>query len=92
MDQDTPSDSPEPTGPDTYTDLWRDMVDYNKEIYINGQKGLDCKLAYEGPSFILADYGLESEVFAVISIPAWSWRCRCFWVQTTATWPMVLLF
>lgn len=70
LDQDTPSDSPEPTGPDTYTDLWRDMVDYNKEIYINGQKGLDCKLAYEGPSFILADYGLESEVFAVISIPA----------------------
>ena len=30
----------------------------------------NCKLAYEGPSFILADYGLESEVFAVISIPA----------------------
>lgn len=70
LDQDTPSDPPEPTEPDTYTDLWRDMVDYNKEIYINGQKGLDCKLAYEGPSFILADYGLESEVFAVISIPA----------------------
>jgi len=70
LDQDTPSDSPEPTEPDTYTDLWRDMVDYNKEIYINGQKGLDCKLAYEDPSFVLADYGLESEVFAVISIPA----------------------
>ena len=33
------------------------------------RQGLDCKLAYEGPSFILADYGLESEVFAVISIP-----------------------
>ena len=31
---------------------------------------LDCKLAYEDPSFVLADYGLESEVFAVISIPA----------------------
>lgn len=29
-----------------------------------------CKLAYEDPSFVLADYGLESEVFAVISIPA----------------------
>lgn len=46
------------------------MVDYNHEIYASGQKGLDCTLAYEGPSFILADYGLESEVFAVISIPA----------------------
>lgn len=63
LDQDTPSDSPEPTEPDTYTDLWRDMVDYNKEIYINGQKGLDCKLAYEDPSFVLADYGLETSHF-----------------------------
>ena len=69
LDQDSSSDPLEPTEPDTYTDLWRDMVDYNREIYINGQKGLDCKLAYEDPSFILVDYGLESEVFAVISIP-----------------------
>ena len=70
LDQDSPSDPLEPTEPDTYTDLWRDMVDYNHEIYASGQKGLDCTLAYEDPSFILADYGLESEVFAVISIPA----------------------
>lgn len=69
LDQDSPSDPLEPTEPDTYTDLWRDMVDYNQEIYINGQECLNCKLAYEDPSFILADYGLESEVFAVISIP-----------------------
>lgn len=70
LDQDSPSDPLEPIEPDTYTDLWRDMVDYNHEIYASGQKGLDCTLAYEDPSFILADYGLESEVFAVISIPA----------------------
>lgn len=31
LDQDTPSDPPGPTEPDTYTDLWRDIVDYNKE-------------------------------------------------------------
>lgn len=70
LDQDSPSYPLEPTEPDTYTDLWQDMVDYNHEIYASGQKGLDCTLAYEDPSFILADYGLKSEVFAVISIPA----------------------
>ena len=50
----------------------------------------NCKLAYEGPSFILADYGLESEVFAVISIPALELEMPVF--LGANTWPMVLLF
>ena len=61
---------PEPTEPDEYVDLWYGMMNYNRDIYLNGQENLDCEYAYEKPSFKLKDYGLESEIFAVISIPA----------------------
>lgn len=61
---------PEPTEPDEYVDLWYDMMNYNRDIYLKGQEDLDCEYAYEKPSFKLKDYGLESEIFAVISIPA----------------------
>ena len=60
---------PEPTEPSEYGELWRDMLAYNHEIFQNGQKDLDGKQAYESPAFRLKDYGLESEVYAVISIP-----------------------
>lgn len=60
---------PEPTEPDTYTQLWRDMRSYNSQLYENGQKELSSKLAYETPSFCLKDYGLADEIFAVLSIP-----------------------
>ena len=59
----------EPTEPNEYGDLWREMLEYNQEIYRNGQKSLDGKQSYEKPSFILKDYNLDSEVFAVLSIP-----------------------
>lgn len=59
----------EPALPSEYTDLWLDMVAYNDSLYTHGQEGLDCEYAYEEPSFLLADYGLEDEIFAVISIP-----------------------
>ena len=61
---------PEPSEPDEYVDLWYDMMNYNRNIYLNGQKNLDCEYAYEKPSFQLANYGLEGEIFAVITIPA----------------------
>ena len=60
---------PDPTEPNEYVELWRDMLAYNHEIFQNGQKDLDGKQAYERPAFRLKDYGLESEVYAVISIP-----------------------
>lgn len=61
----------ESTPPETvaYQDLLEDMKTYNQTIYINGQAGLSSKLSYEEPSFLLADYGLDSEIFGVISIP-----------------------
>ena len=60
---------PEPTEPDSYADLWQDMMAYNEKLYLEGQKGLNGKKAYETSAFRLQEYGLEDEVFAVISIP-----------------------
>lgn len=52
-----------------YAQLWEDMQAYNKAIHAEAQAGLSCETDYEVPSFILADYGLEDEIFGVICIP-----------------------
>lgn len=52
-----------------FAQLWEDMQAYNETIYAEGQAGLSCETDYEVPSFILADYGLEDEIFGVICIP-----------------------
>lgn len=62
----TPTE-PEETRP--YSDLWEDMTAYNENIFTHGQSGLTCAYDYQVPSFRLSDYGLDSEVFGVISIP-----------------------
>ena len=61
---------PEETLPEQYPELWQQMKAYNESIYETGQGGLSNAEAYEQPSFILADYGMDSEVFAVLYIPA----------------------
>lgn len=67
----TPGDlEPEETLPDEYPELWLAMREYNESLHRSSQEGLSDEAAYEKPSFILADYGLESEVFAVLEIPA----------------------
>ncbi len=53
-----------------HEDLWNDMVAYNERIYQQHQTGLSCEYDYQRASFILKDYGLEDEIFGVISIPA----------------------
>ena len=63
-------DTTEPTEKQLYPDLWADMTAYNETIYAEGQSGLSCAYDYQKPSFTLKDYGLEDEVFGVISIPA----------------------
>ena len=63
-------DTTEPTEEKLYPDLWADMTAYNETIYAEGQSGLSCEYDYQKPSFTLKDYGLEDEVFGVISIPA----------------------
>lgn len=55
--------------PTEHTQLWLDMRSYNQAIFEEGQTGLSDPSAYEKASFRLADYGLESEVFGVLSIP-----------------------
>ena len=63
-------DTTEPTAEQLYPELWADMTAYNETIYAEGQSGLSCAYDYQKPSFTLKDYGLEDEVFGVISIPA----------------------
>lgn len=60
----------EPMVPEEYPELWLAMQEYNESICREGQAGLSNKTAYETPSFTLGDYGLESEVFGVLEIPA----------------------
>lgn len=74
----TPTSPTQPTGteepveyiPDTYRDLWLDMKEYNQELWNNDQQGLKGLHAVEATCFRLADYGLESEIFGVLSIPS----------------------
>lgn len=59
----------ESTVPEQYPELWLDMKAYNETIFLEGQEGLSDPAAYGTPGFQLSDYGLESEVFGVLSIP-----------------------
>ena len=61
---------PEEAQPKAYRELWDAMTAYNATLYAEGQSGLSDSSAYETPSFDLTDYGLEDEIFGVISIPA----------------------
>ena len=58
-------ESPEPADP-----LRVAMEAYNLRIFEEGQARFNSVDAYETPSFLLSDYGLEEEVFGVISIPS----------------------
>lgn len=61
---------PEPTQPPTpYPELLEAMQSYNQRIWEQRQVGLCDPWAYQQPSFTLGDYGLEDEVFGVITIP-----------------------
>ena len=52
-----------------YEALWEAMVDYNETLWLDKQAGLCDPWAYIQPSFTLGDFGLEDEVFGVISMP-----------------------
>ena len=68
-------DEPAPQGnpivlPDRYPELYKAMWEYNRTIYAERQKGLSDPWAYENSSFDLAAYGVETDVFGVLTIPA----------------------
>jgi len=53
-----------------YPELFQDMHEYNQHIYNEKQSELKDNFSYAQPSFILADYGVETEAVAVLNIPA----------------------
>ena len=53
-----------------YPELWDAMVAYNEFIYAENQSGMVNLQSFEKQSFVLQNYGLEDEVFGVISVPA----------------------
>lgn len=52
-----------------YPELLQAMQSYNQHIWIDGQSDLCDAWSYEKPAFDLEDYGIEDEVFGIISIP-----------------------
>lgn len=68
--EDTPELTDSPELPREYQALWDAMVSYNDAIWEEKQVGLCDPWAYQQPSFTLGEYGLEEEVFGVLSIPA----------------------
>ena len=60
----------ETTVPREHEALWEEMLAYNRQIWKEKQSGLCDSWSYQQPAFTLGDYGLEDEVFGVISIPA----------------------
>jgi sortase A len=50
--------------------LLSDMEQYNQSIYEEGQSGLCDAWSYQKPSFDLTAYGLETDLFGYIEIPA----------------------
>lgn len=50
--------------------LWDAVQSYNRQIWEERQADLCDPWAYQQPSFSLGDFGLEDEIFAVITIPS----------------------
>ena len=55
--------------PIPYENLYLDIRDYNKWLYVTRQESLNSREAYQAYRFDLTEYGLESQVFGVIRIP-----------------------
>lgn len=66
-----PTAPTEPTEPPReYPELWEEMNAYNESLWTNKQAGLSDPWSYTQPSFTLGDFGLDDEIFGVITIPA----------------------
>jgi sortase A len=61
--------APNSTSTSPYEILKSDSIAYNAKIIEEHQLGLKVYADYETPSFVLANYGLPDEIFAVINIP-----------------------
>lgn len=66
-----PTAPTEPTQPPReHSELWEEMNAYNESLWTNKQAGLSDPWSYTQPSFTLGDFGLNDEIFGVITIPA----------------------
>lgn len=52
-----------------HTELLSAMQAYNNTLWEEKQAGLKDSWSYTQPSFFLAEYGLDSEIFGILSIP-----------------------
>lgn len=52
-----------------YKELYEAMVAYNEDIFLNGQEDLTDAWSYQADVFNLEDYGIDSEIAAVVTIP-----------------------
>lgn len=62
---DAPEEEPEET---PYPELLEKAKQYNETLYLENQKKLATREAYEAPGFDLTPYELETDVFAVLKI------------------------
>lgn len=53
-----------------YAELWDDLWSYNEKLYKTSQNGMENAASLSETAFCLTEYGLDSEVFGVLSIPA----------------------
>lgn len=69
---------PQETPTQPYQELLDAMVSYNEAICAEAQVGLSDSDSYKVPSFLLADYGLGSETFGVLTIPVLDFEMPIF--------------
>ena len=56
--------------PAIHQELWNDIQQYNSRLFQSRQEGINGLESLEEACFRLSDYGITSEVFGVLSIPA----------------------
>ena len=56
--------------PAIHQELWKDIQKYNRKLFQTRQEGMKGLESLEESCFRLSDYGISSEVFGVLSIPA----------------------
>jgi len=53
----------------TLEQMREDMAAYNKELYMNGQGGLQDPFSFETTAFDLSQYGIENNIAGYVTIP-----------------------
>ena len=56
--------------PSIYPELWKAISEYNRGLYESGQEGIHSLRNLEESCFTMSSYGVESDAFGVLSIPA----------------------